>query len=274
KYTLLPWYQTEGEVGGMIMYTADITSEIVFQEELAQLNSKLETRVQEQTSHLRFLNKEMEQFVYIASHDLQEPLRAIVNYTDLLGEKERSEEDRFLIHRISAVGRRMQTLVKDLLDYSRTGREVERKELLLNPLVDTILADLDQIIAETGAQVEVGNLPSIHAAESDARQLFQNLIGNALKYQPPHAVPVVSVKAQNEGDKWVFSVSDNGIGIKPNHQARIFQIFQRLHTSEEFPGTGIGLAMCKKIVDKYGGRIWVDSVSGEGSTFSFTLEHA
>ncbi len=165
----------------------------------------------------------------------------------------------------------MQTLVKDLLDYSRTGREVEQKDLNLNQLIDTVLADLDQIITETGAEIEVGKLPSIHAAESDARQLFQNLIGNALKYQSPDSVPRVSVKSQNEGGQRVFSVIDNGIGIKSNHQERIFQIFQRLHNSEEFAGTGIGLAMCKKIVDKYGGKIWVDSVVGEGSTFSFIL---
>lgn len=271
KYTLLPWYKAENEVGGIIMYTADITSEIVYQEELAKLNLTLKTRVQEQTNTVQLLNKEMEQFVYIASHDLQEPLRTISNFTGLLDQQERSDQERFLIQRISAATKRMQTLVKDLLDYSRTGRNIKREELDLNLLIENIVHDLDQVITDTGAQIQIEKLPTIHAAESDIRQLFQNLIGNAIKYQGLDSVPAISVKAEAKNEGWVFSVADNGIGIKSSHQERVFQIFQRLHTSEEFEGTGIGLAMCKKIVEQYNGQIWVDSTPGEGSTFSFTL---
>ncbi|MEM7656088.1 MAG: PAS domain-containing protein [Bacteroidota bacterium] len=271
KYTLLPWYEDEDTIGGMLMYTADITSEVVFQEKLANLNQNLEMAVSQRTKALQTLNKEMEQFVYIASHDLQEPLRTIANYVQLLQENELSEEDAFFLSRIVQSTHRMQTLVKDLLDYSRVGGRESLTEIDLNELVKEVQFDLKACIERTGVQVVVEALPSVHASARDLRQLFQNLIGNALKYHRTDVSPRIRISVKEQEEEWVFCISDNGIGMEEKYLGQIFEIFRRLHSQEEYEGTGIGLAMCKKIIGNYEGTIWATSQPGVGSTFCFTF---
>ncbi|EAU69952.1 PAS domain-containing protein [Stigmatella aurantiaca] len=224
-------------------------------------------------------NEELQQFAYVASHDLQEPLRMVASYTQLLGRRYRgkldADADEFIRYAVDGVNR-MQRLIQDLLAYSRVGtrgRDLKPCESL-KPL-ERAQENLRAMLQETGGAVEVeGTLPTVLADESQLVQLFQNLVGNALKFHGP-VPPRVVVRAESQGaEGWRFTVKDNGLGIDPQYFERIFVIFQRLHGREEYPGTGIGLAICKKIVERHGGRIGVESQPGEGSTFWFTLPAA
>jgi signal transduction histidine kinase len=229
----------------------------------------------EQAAELERSNAELAQFAYVASHDLQEPLRMVASYTQLLARNYADALDddarEFIGYAVEGVGR-MRDLIMDLLAYSRVGTRDGDFETTDTDLVlrDT-LASLGLVIAESGATVTHDPLPTVTADPGQLGQLFQNLIGNALKFRREGVPPHIHVGARQEGDEWVLSVSDNGIGIEPEYYDRIFVLFQRLHSRGEFPGTGIGLAICKKIVERHGGRIQVDSAPGEGTTFRFSL---
>ena len=219
-------------------------------------------------------NAELEQFAYVASHDLQAPLATIASYAQLLEKRYKDQLDSQAIKFIGNIVHgctRMQTLIDDLLEYSRVGRSQRPFELVdCNQVIQQTIANLQGAINDTEAVVTYNNLPTVMGDISQLLQLFQNLVGNAIKYRQD-AAPTVHITASKQNENWLFSISDNGIGIAPQHQERIFQIFQRLHTQREYSGTGIGLAICQKIAERHGGSIWVDSEPGQGSTFYFTL---
>jgi PAS domain S-box-containing protein len=228
----------------------------------------------ERAAALTRSNQELEQFAYVASHDLQEPLRMITGYTQLLAKRYHGkldqDADEYITYAVDGA-KRMQTLINDLLAYSRVGtrgKEFARTEC--EAILKTSLTNLQVAIQESGAVVTHDALPVVVCDGGQIGQLLQNLIGNAIKYRNSRA-PEIHVGCKPEDDRWLFWVKDNGIGIDPEYAERIFAIFQRLHTREEYPGTGIGLAVCKKIVERHGGSIWVDSALGKGATFHFTL---
>ena len=223
---------------------------------------------------LRRSNADLEQFAYIASHDLQEPLRMVASYTELLEEryKGRLDEraDKYIFYAVDGA-KRMQRLVADLLAFSRVGSQGKP----LKP-VDTaaVLAEVLRVLGprlrEAGADVQADTLPPVMADEDQLYQLLQNLVGNALKFRS-EAPPCIRISAVREGDAWRFAVADNGIGIEPQYSERIFQMFQRLHERGRYEGSGIGLSIVKRILERHGGRIWLQSTPGQGSTFFFTL---
>ena len=219
-------------------------------------------------------NRDLEQFAYVASHDLQEPLRMVATYTQLLAERYQGKIDQNAdkyIHYAVDGALRMQTLVKDLLAYSRVGREAsERQQTDCNLVLQSVIANLHPLIQESGARVMYANLPTLMANRSELLQLFQNLIGNAIKFRSS-APPEIRISAEDKTGEWIMSVADNGIGIAPEHAETVFVIFRRLHTHEEYPGSGIGLAICKRIVEEQGGHIWVESQPGKGAKFNFIL---
>ncbi|HVS12265.1 MAG TPA: PAS domain S-box protein [Planctomycetota bacterium] len=227
-----------------------------------------------QSQELERSNAELQQFAYAASHDLQEPLRMITSYVQLLerryGKRLGSEGEHFVGYVVEGA-RRMGQLIDDLLRYSRVeagaepAQEVEAGDVLMS-----VLGLLAPTIREAGAEVRFADLPRLRASRVHLEQLFQNLIGNAIKFRGPDP-PRIEVSACRSGAMWQIAVADNGIGIAPEYFDKVFAIFQRLHTREQYPGTGVGLAICKKIVERYGGRIWVESEPGRGSTFKFEL---
>lgn len=228
-------------------------------------------------AELRRSNAELEQFAYVASHDLQEPLRMVANYVELLASRYRGKlDDRadVYIGFASDGARRMQRLVSDLLAYSRIGSEGKPlRRVDSGAVLDQVLRSLEPLIAEHGAEVTHEGLPRVLADESQLGQLFQNLVANAIKFRSK-APPRVRVTAERQGEDWAFAVSDNGIGIDMKFADRVFQMFQRLHDRGKYPGSGIGLAIAKRIVERHGGRIRVESAPGAGSTFHFTLRAA
>ena len=219
-------------------------------------------------------NRDLEQFAYVASHDLQEPLRMVATYTQLLAERYQGKLDENAdkyIHYAVEGALHMQTLVHDLLAFSRVGRQgTDLRVTDCNAVVEVAEKNLQAATQESGAQIVHAHLPAVLADHSLLVQVFQNLIGNAIKFRGREA-PVVRVSAERQGREWTFSVADNGIGIAPEQSEAVFAIFKRLHTHEEYPGSGIGLAICKKIVEGHGGRIWVESQAGKGCTFKFTM---
>jgi light-regulated signal transduction histidine kinase (bacteriophytochrome) len=235
---------------------------------------KNQQRAEELAYRLEHSNAELQQFAYVASHDMQEPLRMVTSYLDLLHRKYGSELDSKAKEYITFAvdgAERMRELINDLLEYSRVeSRPMKLEDVDVNKLVDEVVKDLHVAIVEAKAEVFVGPLPTIVADKMKIKQVFQNLISNAVKFHG--AVPlVVAVSAHRMEGEWKFAVQDNGIGIDPKYKEKIFEMFQRLHTKEEYPGTGIGLAITKKIVEQHGGRIGVESELGKGSTFYFTM---
>jgi PAS domain S-box-containing protein len=233
-----------------------------------------EAHLLQKMDELNRSNEELGQFAYIASHDLQEPLRMVASYTQLLSRRYKgkldTDADEFIAYAVDGATR-MQRLIQDLLAYSRVGTKgKELRSTSSEHALQTALANLRGAIEESGALVTHDPLPSVMADESQLIQLFQNLLGNAIKYQNP-GIPKIHVAAMNGGKQYRFSVKDNGLGIDPQYFDRIFGMFQRLHKREEFAGTGIGLAICKKIVERHGGQISVESQPGHGSTFRFAL---
>jgi len=220
-------------------------------------------------------NEDLEQFAYSASHDLQEPLRSVKIYSELLAEQlggKLEGDARDFLNFLSSGATRMELLVRDLLAYTQAGqldRPVTAEDA--NAALNGALANLDGAIRASGAEVISEPLPPVRVHATQVQQLFQNLVGNAIKYRRPEAPPVIRIKAQRVGESWVFSVRDNGLGIQAEYKERIFGLFKRLHTGDEYSGTGIGLAICQRIVERYHGRIWVESEPGKGSTFKFTL---
>lgn len=217
-------------------------------------------------------NRDLEQFAYVASHDLQEPLRMVAAYTQLLAERYRGRLDenaeKYIAYAVEGA-LRMQTLIQDLLAFSRLGRNgVGHSITDCNTVVDEVLENLRAAVQESGAVITCGKLPSVNADRTRLVQLFQNLIANAIKFRGQQAL-VVQISGEERDDTSVFAVADNGIGIAAEHLELIFVIFQRLHTRDEYAGNGMGLAICKKIVEQHGGKIWVESGGGAGSTFRF-----
>ena len=234
-----------------------------------------ETQLLEKMLELSRSNEELEQFAYIASHDLQEPLRMVASYTQLLSKRYKgkldADADEFIAFAVDGANR-MQRLIQDLLAYSHVGTKGQDLiEASSEKALHQALINLHGAIEESSAVVTHGPLPAVLADEMQLIQLFQNLVGNAIKYQRPGVPQVHVCAARNDGMRWQFSVRDNGLGIDPQHFEKIFGMFQRLHKRDEFAGTGIGLAICKKIVERHGGSISVESRPAHGSTFHFTL---
>ncbi|TAJ77132.1 MAG: PAS domain-containing sensor histidine kinase [Gallionellaceae bacterium] len=235
---------------------------------------RAQDELERRTKELSRSNQELEQFAYVASHDLQEPLRMVASYTQLIAQRYRdkldADADEFIEFAVDGATR-MQAIINDLLMLSRVGtRNLAFTRVDSKSSLDRALANLRLVIGETGAEIICDTLPVVDADGSQLTQLFQNLIGNALKFHGDRS-PLVRIGAEKQDGEWVFYVSDNGIGIAPEHFERIFLMFQRLHGKREYPGTGIGLTICKKIVERHGGKIWVESAQGKGTTFYFTV---
>lgn len=253
----------EGEPDSMAGVLINVTEHKSIEEKLKQLADKLSIS-----------NKELEQFAYVASHDLQEPLRMVASYIQLLQKRYKGkldgDADEFIGYAVDGVVR-MKTLINDLLIYSRVNtQELPLEAVDCNKVIETVQHSLNTSIRESGAKIVSDTLPTVYANTLQLTQLFQNLISNAIKFKRD-IPPVVEISSKKTSDEWLFSVSDNGIGIESEYAEKIFIIFQRLHNYNEYPGTGIGLAICKKIVEKLGGRIWLESEPGKGSTFNFTI---
>lgn len=250
---------------GLFILTEDITARKRNEQALALQRQKL-----------REQNQELEQFTYIASHDLQEPLRMVTSYVQLLqrrySDKLDSEGNEFIHFAVDGANR-MKQLIDDLLVFSRVGQPTKLQTVDMNMIVKDAMANLGNAISESGVKLQIEELPRVRAAPSDMLQVMQNLIGNALKFQRPDTVPKVWVRGRDEGTHCFFEVEDNGIGIEPAYRDRIFAPFNRLHTRSAYAGSGIGLAIVKKVVERYGGSVQIASKEGEGSIFQFTIEH-
>jgi PAS domain S-box-containing protein len=247
-----------------------ITASFIDVTDTVNAKQKLEKSMEE----LKRSNQELEQFAYVASHDLQEPLRMVSSFTQLLQKRyyDKLDEDanEFIEYAVDGA-KRMQNLINDLLTFSRVGmRGTPFEPIDMNKVLSNTLQNLKFVIKETDTNIIYDELPIINADRSQIQQVLQNLISNAIKFHGKEA-PKIRISSTEEESKWIFSVKDNGIGIDPQFFNKIFVIFQRLHKRGEYEGTGIGLALCKKIINRHGGEIWVDSESGEGSTFHFSI---
>jgi PAS domain S-box-containing protein len=263
---ICPTRDAGGNVTGYVKVMRDMTEQKEFAE-----------RLTEQARALQRSNEDLQRFAYVASHDLQEPLRMIGSYSQLLVRRnaDRLDEDSKQFVRFIVAGvERMRTLIRDLLEFSRITSEEEHEPGLVDchVVLGLALQQLQFKISETRANITFDRLPVVLAHETRLLQVFQNLIGNALKYCD--TTPRVHVSATRQGDLWRIAIGDNGIGIAPEYQEKVFALFQRLHSRTEYPGTGIGLAACKRIIEQHGGRIWLESAKGKGSTFYFTLPAA
>ena len=256
-------FDKDGTLKGGFGTTQDIT-------EMKQVEKDLQTLMEE----LKRSNSDLEQFAYAASHDLQEPLRVVAGFVSLLEKKYKEKLDdkahEYIEYAVDGV-KRMQVLIKDLLAYSQVGTKGKTfKPTICSVALEQAIYNLHAAIEESGVEITYDTLPTVLADTSQFSRLFQNLIGNAIKFRGEDRMKI-HIAAEQKGSEWVFSVRDNGIGIDPKFFGRIFVVFQRLHTREEYEGTGIGLAICKKIVERHGGHIWVESEQGKGTTFYFTM---
>lgn len=234
------------------------------------LNKELEKNI----SLLQNANKELEQFAYLSSHDLQEPLRTICNFVGLLEKKYSKKTDgdtKLYFKYILGATSKMQNLIRDLLDYSRIGKSISFTNIDCNEILKQVIADSEQAIKENNAKITFDVLPFLKGNEAELKKLFGNLIGNAIKFHRKGVLPEITISVENKEKEYLFAVRDNGIGIEKQYINKLFIIFQRLPNTGEYSGTGIGLAICKKIVTLHEGKIWAESKLGEGSTFYFTL---
>ncbi len=280
----LPVLDSNGVIISWVGINLDIDDRKETELELLKMRENLGILVQERTSELedavnelKFSNQELQQFVNLSSHDLQEPLRLIASFAQLLERRYKGrldkDADEFIYYIVDAV-KRMQTLINDLLEYSKVGKGECKFELTdLNELIDDILFNIKDTIRAKNIEVTYDSLPQVVADKKELILLFQNIIGNAVKFRKEDK-PLkmhIAVKMEEHNHEYLFSVSDNGIGMDPQYAEQIFDIFQRLNSMKEYSGTGIGLSICKKIVDQHSGHIWVESELGKGSTFYFTL---
>ncbi|HHF0523369.1 TPA: ATP-binding protein [Legionella anisa] len=273
-----PMFDSHQNLIGYGKIIRDITEKKIIEDELNKNMSekiKINEQLQKTMDELQRSNKDLEQFAYIASHDLQEPLRVISNYTKLLEKRYKDkldpDADDFINYIVDG-SKRMQQLITDLLAYSRVRTQAKQFEQLdPNALLDDISASLKELISEKNVVVKYNKLPNVWADRGQLRQVFQNLISNAIKFCKNN--PVIKITGTKKGEQVTFCVEDNGIGIAPEYQERVFEIFKRLHTRDEYPGTGIGLAVCKKIIMQHGGNIWVESELDKGAKFYFTYKH-
>ncbi|MGE0929238.1 PAS domain S-box protein [Peijinzhouia sedimentorum] len=270
---LSAWFEVSAypSSNGLAVYFKDVTERKQTEKQLQELNEDLIRQAKE----LEISNKELEQFAYVASHDLQEPLRMITGFLTLIEKKYNEildERGKKYIYFAIDGAKRMRQIILDLLEFSRLSNSDEEIELVdLQDIMNEVLVLNRKTISENRARIKFENLPKLRAVRVSMLQLFQNLVNNGLKYKREGVQPTVSINAKEIGDFWQFSVNDNGIGIDKNYFDRIFVIFQRLNRKEEYSGTGMGLAICKKVIEGMGGRIWVESEKGIGSTFYFTL---
>ncbi len=264
EFSGMPLFDDAGKLAGWVTLSRDITE-----------RKRMESKVQQLLEELKRSNMELEQFAYVASHDLQEPLRMVSSYVQLLARRYKGkladDADEFIEYAVDG-STRMMGMIQALLIYSRVGTKGKPPEPTeCEVVLAQTLKNLQTALAEKGAEVTHDPLPTIMADGIQMVQLFQNLIGNGIKFQAEGVKPHVHVSVEDKGEEWQFSFKDNGIGIEPQYKDRIFVIFQRLHGKQEYKGTGIGLAVCKRIVERHGGRIWVESELGEGATFLFTI---
>lgn len=273
--SISPIFGSDGEVDNIVFISRDVTAQKRSEQEIKDMNVLLETKVTERTEELRKSNNELEQFAYVASHDLREPLRTISNFASLFQSQYKDKIDERAndyLNFILGSTKRMEALIRDLLDYSKIGRtDLDKVQVDCNETLKEVLDDLSNTISEGRAEIKSESLPVVKAYPSELKSLFQNLVSNAIKFQKPGTQPVIHITAKKKKGEWLFSVRDNGIGIESKYYNKLFILFQRLHSKEAYPGTGIGLVQCKKIVELHGGKIWVESVPGEGSTFYFTI---
>ena len=271
-----------GEVGALARDVEQMRERlVVLLDEAALARAELEAShavLEAQTEELRRSNRDLEQFAYVASHDLQEPLRKVASFTQLLRSRYHGQlderADQYIDFAVDGA-KRMQRLINDLLGFSRVGRiGTEVTDVDMAALLAQATEDLSDVVAETGARVTAGALPAVRGEAPLLAQLLTNLVGNALKFRRPGVRPDVRVEAERVGGFWQFSCRDNGIGIDPQYAERVFVIFQRLHAKDVYEGTGIGLALCKKIVEYHGGEIWVDQAVEEGTVVRWTLPAA
>jgi len=264
EFSGVPLFDDAGKLVGWVSMSRDITE-----------RKRMEKKVQQLMEELKRSNTELEQFAYVASHDLQEPLRMISSYVQLLSRRYKGkldkDADEFIEYAVDGSSR-MMGMIQALLTYSRVGTKGKPPEPTnCEVILGQVLKNLQAALAESGAEVTHEPLPVIMADGVQMGQLFQNLISNGIKFQAEGVKPKVHISVEDNGNDWIFSFGDNGIGIDPQYQDRIFVIFQRLHGKQEYKGTGIGLAVCKRIVERHGGRIWVESELGKGATFKFTI---
>ena len=273
KFIRLDGEKVDVSVSGVPIDYQGESGILVFAEDISA-RKKAEEEVRRSHDELERSNQELEQFAYVASHDLQEPLRMVSSYMGLIERRYKGrldpDADDFIGYAVDGA-KRMKMLINDLLQYSRVGTHgkifgpVDCEKLLVE-----VLEHLQLLIEDNGATITHDRLPTVIGDDVQLARLFQNLINNALKFRKDDP-PSIHISVEPNNGNWLFSFRDNGIGVSPKFADRIFEIFQRLHGSEEYPGTGIGLAICKKIVERHGGRIWVQSEQGNGATFIFTI---
>jgi PAS domain S-box-containing protein len=265
---------SDGQVVGISVFVIDVTQRRQAEISINQLNETLEDRIAERTNELELKMKEIEQFTYIASHDLQEPLRTMITLTRLLQEENAgklNEDGNKSIELISNSAIRMNELVKGLLDYSFLGQERVLTKVDCSKIVGEVLSDMADSIRISQAKITLCELPFVDGYATELRLLFQNLINNSIKFRSKEKFPEIKISAGDREKDYIFTIEDNGIGIQASDKEKIFIIFKRTHNRNEYEGTGIGLAHCKKIVKLHGGKIWVESTPGIGSAFSFTI---